>query len=83
MHAHIHSGTLSTIAYSQYTSEMGGKPTMAVTISMVMIAISMLALLIQRRILAKQGHIPIAYRTLDALPFTSQYSRRAGRSGCR
>ena len=48
--------TLSTIAYSQYTSEMGGKPTMAVTISMVMIAISMLALLIQRRILAKRRY---------------------------
>ena len=48
--------TLSTIAYSQYTSEMGGKPTMAVTISMVMIAISMLALLIQRRVLAKRRY---------------------------
>ncbi|MDO6511859.1 ABC transporter permease [Celeribacter halophilus] len=48
--------TLSTIAYTQYTSEMGGTPTMAVTISMVMIAISMLALLIQRRMLAKRRY---------------------------
>jgi iron(III) transport system permease protein len=35
--------TLSTIAYNQYTSEMGGPPTMAVSISMLMIVISMLA----------------------------------------
>jgi iron(III) transport system permease protein len=48
--------TLSTIAYSQYTSEMAGTPTMAVTISMVMIAISMGALLLQRRILAKRRY---------------------------
>ncbi|WP_417691255.1 ABC transporter permease [Roseibium sp.] len=48
--------TLSTIAYSQYTSEMAGTPTMAVTISMLMIAISMAALLLQRRILAKRRY---------------------------
>ncbi|CCO49527.1 putative ABC-type Fe3+ transport system,permease component [Vibrio nigripulchritudo SOn1] len=48
--------TLSTIAYSAYTSELGGKPTMAVTISLVMMAISMLALLVQRKILAKRRY---------------------------
>lgn len=48
--------TLSTIAYAQYTSEMAGTPTMAVTISMVMIAISMAALLLQRHILAKRRY---------------------------
>ena len=35
--------TLSTVAYNQYTSEMGGPPTMAVSISMLMILIAMLA----------------------------------------
>jgi iron(III) transport system permease protein len=40
--------TLSTIAYNQYTSEMGGTPTMAVTISLLMIALSMLAVALQR-----------------------------------
>lgn len=48
--------TLSTIAYTQYTSEMSGTPTMAVTVSMLMIAISMVALLLQRRILAKRRY---------------------------
>lgn len=48
--------TLSTIAYSAYTSELGGTPTMAVTISLVMMAISMLALFAQRRILAKRRY---------------------------
>jgi len=40
--------TLSTLAYNQYTSEMGGTPTMAVSISMLMIVISMLAVYLQR-----------------------------------
>jgi iron(III) transport system permease protein len=48
--------TLSTIAYAQYTSEMGGTPTMAVTVSMLMIVISMAALLLQRRILSKRRY---------------------------
>ena len=48
--------TLSTIAYSAYTSELGGTPTMAVTISLVMMAISMFALFLQRRILAKRRY---------------------------
>lgn len=48
--------TLSTIAYSAYTSELGGTPTMAVTISLVMMAISMVALLAQRRILSKRRY---------------------------
>ena len=46
--------TLSTIAYAQYTSEMASTPTMAVTISIVMILISALGLFVQRRILAKR-----------------------------
>ncbi|MES0811061.1 iron ABC transporter permease [Roseibium sp. SCPC15] len=48
--------TLSTIAYSAYTSELGGKPTMAVTVSLVMMAISILALFVQRRFLAKRRY---------------------------
>lgn len=48
--------TLSTIAYSAYTSELGGTPTMAVTVSLVMMAISVVALLAQRRILSKRRY---------------------------
>ena len=48
--------TLSTIAYSAYTSELGGKPTMAVTVSLVMMAISIFALFIQRRILSRRRY---------------------------
>ena len=40
--------TLSTLAYNQYTSEMGGTPSMAVSISMLMIVISMVAVYLQR-----------------------------------
>ena len=48
--------TLSTIAYNQYTSEMGGTPTMAVSISMLMIVISMLAVLLQRYLIGKRRY---------------------------
>lgn len=48
--------TLSTIAYNQYTSEMGGTPTMAVSISMLMVVISMLAVLLQRRVIGKRSY---------------------------
>ncbi|GGL76847.1 ABC transporter permease [Wenxinia marina] len=48
--------TLSTIAYAAYRSELGGLPTMAVTISIIMMAISMLALVAQRRILARRRY---------------------------
>ena len=48
--------TLSTIAYNQYTSEMGGTPTMAVSISMLMIVISMLAVLLQRHMIGKRRY---------------------------
>lgn len=48
--------TLSTIAFSAYTSELGGTPTMAVTVSLVMMAISIMALFIQRAILAKRRY---------------------------
>lgn len=48
--------TLSTIAYSAYTSELGGTPKMAVTVSLVMMAISIMALFIQRRILSKRRY---------------------------
>ncbi|WP_298822735.1 iron ABC transporter permease [uncultured Roseibium sp.] len=48
--------TLSTIALSAYRSELGGPPTMAVTVSILMMAISMLALLAQRRILSKRRY---------------------------
>ena len=48
--------TLSTIAFAAYRSELGGSPTMAVTVSIVMMAMSMLALLSQRHILAKRRY---------------------------
>ena len=48
--------TLSTIAYNQYTSEMGGPPTMAVSISMLMIVISMVAVYLQRRTLRHKSY---------------------------
>lgn len=48
--------TLSTIAFAAYRSELGGLPTMAVTVSMIMMAISMLALFAQRRILARRRY---------------------------
>ncbi len=48
--------TLSTIAYNQYTSEMGGPPTMAVSISMLMIVISMLAVFLQRWVIGKRKY---------------------------
>jgi iron(III) transport system permease protein len=48
--------TLSTIAFAAYRSELGGLPTMAVTVSIVMMAMSMLALLLQRHILAKRRY---------------------------
>jgi iron(III) transport system permease protein len=48
--------TLSTIAYNQYTSEMGGPPTMAVSISMLMIVLSMLAVFLQRWLIGKRRY---------------------------
>ena len=48
--------TLSTLAYNQYTSEMGGTPTMAVSISMLMIVISMLAVMLQRHLIGKRRY---------------------------
>jgi iron(III) transport system permease protein len=48
--------TLSTIAFAAYRSELGGVPTMAVTVSIIMMAISMLALVAQRRILSKRRY---------------------------
>jgi iron(III) transport system permease protein len=60
--------TLSTIAFSAYRSELGGLPTMAVTVSVIMIVISMLALLVQRRILAKRRYAS----SLTNLPVKTQ-----------
>ena len=48
--------TLSTVAYSQYTSELGGPPTLAVTISMLMIVISIIGVLLQRYIISKKRY---------------------------
>ena len=48
--------TLSTIAFAAYRSELGGLPTMAVTVSMILMGISMLALFAQRRILARRRY---------------------------
>jgi iron(III) transport system permease protein len=48
--------TLSTIAYNQYGSEMGGPPTMAVSISMIMIVISMVAVFLQRWLINKRRY---------------------------
>jgi iron(III) transport system permease protein len=48
--------TLSTIAYNQYTAEMGGTPSTAVAISMLMIVISMAAVFLQRHFLSKRRY---------------------------
>ncbi len=48
--------TLSTLAYNQYTSEMGGAPTMAVSISMLMVVISMAAVMLQRHLIGKRRY---------------------------
>ncbi|MGV0819508.1 ABC transporter permease [Martelella sp. AMO21009] len=48
--------TLSTIAYNQYTSEMGGTPSIAVAISVLMIVISMAAVVLQRYFLSKRRY---------------------------
>lgn len=48
--------TLSTIAYNQYTAEMGGTPSIAVAISMLMITISMAAVFLQRYFLSKRRY---------------------------
>jgi iron(III) transport system permease protein len=48
--------TLSTIAYNQYTAEMGGTPSTAVAISMLMVVISMAAVFLQRHFLAKRRY---------------------------
>ena len=48
--------TLSTVAYSQYTSELGGPPTLAVTISMLMIVVSIIGVLLQRYIISKKRY---------------------------
>ncbi|MDF0597622.1 ABC transporter permease [Psychromarinibacter halotolerans] len=62
--------TLSTIALAAYRSELGGLPTMAVTVSIIMMAISMLALVAQRRILAKRRYAS----ALTNLPVKSKLS---------
>lgn len=60
--------TLSTVAYTAYTSELGGQPSMAVTISLVMVMISMIVLLAQRYVLSKRRYAssltnrPVRYR---------------------
>jgi iron(III) transport system permease protein len=60
--------TLSTVAYTAYTSELGGQPSMAVTISLVMVMISMVVLLAQRYFLSKRRYasaltnLPVKYR---------------------
>ena len=48
--------TLSTIAFRAYRSELGGLPTMAVTVSLIMMAISMLALAAQRWIMSRRRY---------------------------
>ncbi|MFK7993397.1 MAG: ABC transporter permease [Granulosicoccus sp.] len=48
--------TLSTVAYNQYTSELGGPPTLAVTISMLMIFISISAIVLQRYFMSKRRY---------------------------
>jgi iron(III) transport system permease protein len=60
--------TLSTIALAAYRSELGGLPTMAVTVSIIMMAISMLALVAQRRILSKRRYAS----SLTNLPVKAQ-----------
>ena len=49
--------TLSTIAYNQYTTEMGGTPSLAVTISILMTVISVLVVVVQRNYLKKRRYV--------------------------
>lgn len=62
--------TLSTIAYNQYTSELGGTPTMAVTISLLMIALSMAAVVLQRWVLGKRRYAGSLTNLLRPRPIT-------------
>jgi iron(III) transport system permease protein len=72
--------TLSTIAYNQYTSEMGGPPTMAVSISMLMIVISMLAVFLQRYLIGKRRY---AGSMTNLARAQSRCSGRRTRAGAR
>lgn len=49
--------TLSTIAYNQYTTEMGGTPSLAVTISIIMTVVSVLAVGLQRRFMKRRRYV--------------------------
>lgn len=60
--------TLATLAYNQYTSEMGGTPTMAVSISMLMIVISMLAVYLQRLTIRNRSYAGSLLRQQAAEP---------------
>ena len=60
--------TLATLAYNQYTSEMGGTPTMAVSISMLMIVISMVAVYLQRWTIRNRSYAGSLLRQQAAEP---------------
>lgn len=66
--------TLSTIAYNQYTSEMGGPPTMAVSISMLMIVISMLAVFLQRYLISKRRYAGSMTNLMVPKPLSGVFS---------
>ncbi len=66
--------TLSTLAYNQYTSEMGGTPTMAVSISMLMVVISMLAVMLQRHLIGKRRYAGAMTQRAAPRPLQGAYS---------
>lgn len=73
--------TLSTLAYNQYTSEMGGTPTMAVSISMLMIVISMLAVMLQRHLISKRRYASALTNRRESKPIRGIYAA-AVHAGC-
>ncbi|MGA0377171.1 MAG: ABC transporter permease, partial [bacterium] len=57
--------TLSTIAYNQYTTEMGGTPSLAVTISIILTIISILVVTAQRNFMKKRRYVSGISRKIE------------------
>jgi iron(III) transport system permease protein len=57
--------TLSTIAYNQYTTEMGGTPSLAVTISILLTVISILVVTAQRNFMKKRRYVSGISRKIE------------------
>ena len=57
--------TLSTIAYNQYTTEMGGTPSLAVTISIILTIIAILVVTAQRNFMKKRRYVSGISRKIE------------------